>query len=298
MEINRNNYETFFLLYLDRELDPSRMQDVERFLGENADLQREFSLLQKTVFIPSEMIFSEKESLYRHEEKRRIIPLYWMRIAAAAAVLIIGSWIIIANPLKINKIKTEPAQHILKSQQIPETEIVKKENLNSQSATEVNKNQSDVSIKSNQPPMISDKNSGAADQKLKAKNNQQQPSLKIDKENSSMNGGSDEPMVAVKKSGTPELQTTQNVTANPKETLVLSGSEAPVLLLASEKTMEPVKYEEAVLKDNEYPSDNAISVVSLNNNNGISGFLKKITKRTPADEKTRKLRVSVFQISY
>ena len=52
MEINRNNYESFFLLYLDRELNPSEMAEVEKFLDENADLQKEFSLLQQTILVP------------------------------------------------------------------------------------------------------------------------------------------------------------------------------------------------------------------------------------------------------
>ena len=44
MDINRNNYETSFLLYLDRELNPAEMLEVEKFLSENADLQKEFEL--------------------------------------------------------------------------------------------------------------------------------------------------------------------------------------------------------------------------------------------------------------
>src|SRR5712672_2443063 len=92
MEINRNNYETFFLLYLDRELNPSEMSDVEKFVSENADLQQEFSLLRQTILVPSPIIFDQKELLFRKEDKRRVIPFYWTRIAAAVAVLVFGSW--------------------------------------------------------------------------------------------------------------------------------------------------------------------------------------------------------------
>ena len=83
MDINRNNYETFFLLYLDRELNPSEMSEVEKFLTENADLQKEFSMLQQTILVPAQTVFEQKELLFRKEEKRRVIPIYWTRIAAA-----------------------------------------------------------------------------------------------------------------------------------------------------------------------------------------------------------------------
>ena len=79
MEINRNNYETFFLLYLDRELNPAEKQEVENFLAENADLQKEFKQLQQTVLAPAEIVFEPKELLFRKEEKRRVIPFYRMQ---------------------------------------------------------------------------------------------------------------------------------------------------------------------------------------------------------------------------
>ncbi|HEY2350639.1 MAG TPA: hypothetical protein VGH64_16585, partial [Puia sp.] len=94
MEINRNNYETFFLLYLDRELNPSEISEVDTFLSENADLQKEFSLLRQTIMIPGEAIFDHKELLFREEEKRRVVPFYRTRIAAAVAALILGGWLL------------------------------------------------------------------------------------------------------------------------------------------------------------------------------------------------------------
>jgi hypothetical protein len=54
-----------------------------------------------------------------------------------------------------------------------------------------------------------------------------------------------------------------------------------------------------VLRENEEQTDNAISVVALNDKNkGITRLFKKLTKRTPVDENARKVRVSVFQFSY
>ncbi len=95
MDINRNNYETFFLLYLDGELNDAERAEVENFLATHADLQKEFSLLLYTVQRPAETIFESKELLYRSEEKRRLIPVYWTRIAAALLLVLASGWFLI-----------------------------------------------------------------------------------------------------------------------------------------------------------------------------------------------------------
>ncbi|MDP4213895.1 MAG: hypothetical protein Q8926_14865 [Bacteroidota bacterium] len=92
MDINRNNYENFFLLYLDRELNETERKEVEKFLFENTDLQKEFTLLQNTIQRPADIVFEQKELLYRKEEKRRVIPVYWMNMAATIALILTGSW--------------------------------------------------------------------------------------------------------------------------------------------------------------------------------------------------------------
>ena len=94
MDINRNHYEEYFLLYLDRELTPDEMQEVERFLRENADLKKEFDLLHDTILSPEQVIFEPKEMLYREEEKKRVVPFYFLRIAAAITLILAGGLMI------------------------------------------------------------------------------------------------------------------------------------------------------------------------------------------------------------
>jgi hypothetical protein len=100
MDINRQTYEEYFLLYTDGELSSDERSAVETFVEENPDLRHEFVLMQQTVFTPDENeIFENKESLYRHEE-RRVIPFPWFRFAAAAILLITFSligWLFISN---------------------------------------------------------------------------------------------------------------------------------------------------------------------------------------------------------
>ena len=67
MNINRYNYETFFLLYVDNELSASERKSVELFVQENADLEPELRSILETT-LPEEVInFKAKEQLYKKE---------------------------------------------------------------------------------------------------------------------------------------------------------------------------------------------------------------------------------------
>ncbi|HEY4062514.1 MAG TPA: hypothetical protein VGM30_11460 [Puia sp.] len=116
--ITRDNYEEFFLLYVDNELSATDRQLVERFVAGNPDLEEEWeALLQcrvepeqfifpgkeelmmkeeeawpERIFEPDlSIVFPDKESLYRHTKDRRIVFYPWWRIAAAAVLVLIAA---------------------------------------------------------------------------------------------------------------------------------------------------------------------------------------------------------------
>ena len=68
MNINRNNYEEYFLLYADKELSSDQKTRVEKFVQENPDLEEEFVMLHQSVIRPDKTIqFEDKNSLLREE---------------------------------------------------------------------------------------------------------------------------------------------------------------------------------------------------------------------------------------
>jgi hypothetical protein len=312
MEINRNNYETFFLLYLDRELNPSEMLEVERFVNDNADLQKEFSLLRQTILIPAQIEFDRKELLFRKENKRRVIPLYWTRMAAAVAVLVLSGWLLTTQLLR--KQGAHMASSDSKMNMVPvkknSSDHVKEANTNEAVLSDAASNKMQPAVQQNIKTIknLSAGNYGKVKNRIKpendlsGKNNPVQPLATANPElrNPSSNGDPDGDMLAMQKPNAQELQPVDSrIDADPKQISAQPGSHSPVPLIAATGTAENVKYENAVLVENEDQTDNAISVVALNDKNkGITRLFKKLTGRAPTVENERKVRVSVFQFSY
>lgn len=65
MTINRDNYETFFLLYVDNELSATEKTAVEAFAAQHADLQEELLQLRNTVLPADELMFTDKLDLFK-----------------------------------------------------------------------------------------------------------------------------------------------------------------------------------------------------------------------------------------
>jgi anti-sigma factor RsiW len=69
MNIDRHNYEEFFILYLDNELSADERSRVEDFAAANPDLKEELDMLLQSKLVPdTDIIFNRKEELLKHAD--------------------------------------------------------------------------------------------------------------------------------------------------------------------------------------------------------------------------------------
>ncbi|NOR74627.1 MAG: hypothetical protein GQ525_05665 [Draconibacterium sp.] len=67
MEININNYEAYFIDYLERNLDERLVDEFLEFLQQNPDLKEELSLLETVSIEPENISFNKKENLFKQK---------------------------------------------------------------------------------------------------------------------------------------------------------------------------------------------------------------------------------------
>lgn len=75
MKINIQNYETYFLLYIDNELPAEEIMEVEKFVTAHPALANELTALTQTVLVEDRITFKDKPLLYRFEEMGASLPL-------------------------------------------------------------------------------------------------------------------------------------------------------------------------------------------------------------------------------
>ncbi len=113
--ISLTNYESFFILYADDELTAHEKSAVEEFVYQHPQLQPSFELLQEVKLrADNNVVFKNKESLYRKEKDDRVVPFRWWRIAAAAMVLLTAGVFWLTRSTNTNSpgtkfVKTTPA---------------------------------------------------------------------------------------------------------------------------------------------------------------------------------------------
>ena len=91
--INITNYEEQLLDYIDDEVTAEQRKEIEKIAGLYPAVQKELTLLQKTKLRPeAEIVFPDKSTIYRREEKVRVISMTWFRVAVAAAIILIAGF--------------------------------------------------------------------------------------------------------------------------------------------------------------------------------------------------------------
>lgn len=85
--INLANYEEWLVLYVDDELNEQDKLSVEKFVAGHPQVQQELALFQQTRLEPEEVVFTNKNVLYR-TEKPRVIIMQWWKVAVAAVLIL------------------------------------------------------------------------------------------------------------------------------------------------------------------------------------------------------------------
>lgn len=100
--INELNYEEYFVLYADDELNNEQKDCVEQFVYQHPSFKAEFELIQRARLQPdSQVVYPDKASLYRTEnEGEKVVAIRWWRIAVAAVFIVFLSglgWYMLSN---------------------------------------------------------------------------------------------------------------------------------------------------------------------------------------------------------
>lgn len=87
--VTSSNFEDFLIAFAEGELDGEKVDELKAFAERVPNGLRDLELAKNLRLTPAEGIFfPDKESLYRKE--KRIIPLWFYRTAAVAAILLLG----------------------------------------------------------------------------------------------------------------------------------------------------------------------------------------------------------------
>lgn len=119
MNIDRHNYESFFLLYADKELSAVERKAVEDFVITHPDLQPELDILLQTVLIPEPAAFMDKSQLFRisdatHEQMLCLLDGELDQTAAANVTAMISNDTFLQQEwLLLQKTRLEPADTIV-----------------------------------------------------------------------------------------------------------------------------------------------------------------------------------------
>ena len=105
-----NSIDENLLLYIDDELNENEKKAVEEKLKEDKNYQLQYAYLLKTKSAAEDTIaYPYKKELYRHEE-RKPFPVYWLRIAAAAVIILSMGVFVFTYPSKQDIVVAEGAK--------------------------------------------------------------------------------------------------------------------------------------------------------------------------------------------
>jgi len=291
--ITISNYEEWLVAYIDNELAPTQRIAVETFAGQHITVQKELELLQQTKLQPEAILFPDKESLYRKDEKVR--PIVWWRIAAAAVLFIgIGTTAVVMlttkNGNETTGTGTVATTNETKQATTPADNTTIPVENNTSAATELADNNSNI-IVPNTTEQANQNNKVTASQKVQpyianektvvpdnSSVNKKEPEvfalIKDDKPTNNLPQPLYNPNVITKPDNSVDANTAATASSDIKEAPQQNANNSPVT------TTPPDTYNKQTdAKANPEVTDD---VMYASNNNGkkgkLRGFLRKVTR--------------------
>ena len=270
--IGIDNYEEYFLLDINGELNAKAKNEVEKFVLQHPKLQEELTLLKQTVLEPKQVVFEDKQSLYRKEE--RVVPFAWMRLAAAAAV--IGFAVLVWWMLPSGKNNGELANvKPVKENTAPAVKDIGTEN--QQQTVKPEQNNNDVAIAT---PVQDKKNSGAIgkEDKIKTKQPVIKSNMPVNENIALTNAQSNQQKSSLPEETVPEEKEKtiayQQPVIDNEQPAPSDDASAKNTDVAAANLVKPAVYKELNTDDD---NNESLYVGNLNlNKNKLRGVIKKV----------------------
>ncbi len=299
--IGIDNYEEYFLLNIDNELDAAGKHEVEKFVLQHPKLQEEFTLLKQTVLEPEHIVFEDKRSLYKKEE-RRVIPFAWMRLAVAAAVIgfaVLVWWLMPEGKNNNELANTKPVKENI----VP----TQKDNGKNAGQPSVNPQQQITTDITGATPSKANSHRDLKEDKIKTKQAVSKGSVRAN-ENITVNSTkNNQPIISLPNEAAPF--TNKDIIAYQEPVVITTGEEEIANVSVNNQTsaaannfIKPAVYKELDTEDN---TNNSLYVGNLNlNKNKLRGVIKKVgglfagkAKNTAASNDQGKLQVANLEFN-
>ena len=285
--IGIDNYEEYFLLDIDGELNKKQHGEVDRFILLHPELQPAFTLLQQSVLEPEQIVFADKASLYRKEE-RRVIPFGWKQMAVAAALIgiTVAIWWLMPAGKENNSVAKVQTDKATITPLGNDTAI----EINKQSIKPIEQTNNDVAVTK---PEEDKKNNAVVAKKVEVKSNMaNKKNIAVNNNNLADNSVKHhEQKTAVTNEVLPEKKDEPIVAYNDQSNDNNNGEHSQVVTanvnqadIAANNIIQPAVYKELNTDDDK---DQSLYVGSLNlNKNKLRGVFKKVGGIFAAKSKT------------
>lgn len=298
------------LMYIDNELSQKEKAALETQLKANVALQKEFELLAKTKMVPDlNIVHPDKQSLYKREEQpSRVISMIWVRVAVAAALILVMGLIWLnrsAAPTTIDPVIVKTEASDIKTIEVPKV---------SSNESAVKSDEGNIELKdfaANNNVIKEDKGIGNINtSSVKKELNKSQNKLPKENTTNLLEGSKykepDENIMAVVKQ--PDFNTDQHSLTTPRESRKVidevpqvAQKTVDVVDMPSVTTVKSDYATEALLNNNPGEEQESIAQENSSRKGAFRGLLRKanrfVNKVTNPDTNGPSVKVASFEIA-